>query len=206
MREINLLEIENTSDSIRTFVAHLESVSPLSFSRHYSELEVPKLNKESPGDYEKRTWKNRLHVNKESECFIPRSMLQKAIISTAAFLSIKKKGQATWTKNFERSLIITDDILLGIHRDDVQGEALFVPSDGKIGGAKRVEKIFPVIPTWNGIARIQCIDDSLPEDIFAQVLIEAGRFNGLGRFRPQLRGFYGRFNVAKLYVEDGSAQ
>ena len=55
-------------------IAKLESLSPISFSRHY---EVPYLDKEAPRDYEERTWRERLHYDKSTlECYIPASMLK----------------------------------------------------------------------------------------------------------------------------------
>ena len=50
------------------------------------------------------------------------------------------------------------------------------------------------------------LDDIITESVFAQVLRSAGLLVGLGRFRPENRGFYGRFQVDSIkWIEDGDA-
>jgi len=41
-------------------------------------------------------------------------------------------------------------------------------------------------------------DDIITEEVFRQVLVSAGLVVGLGRFRPESRGFYGRFAVKSI--------
>jgi hypothetical protein len=208
-----IIEIE-TKSSLRTFNAEIEGASPISFSRHYDTLSVPRLtDKESPDAYEIRTWRNRLHINKDGHVYVPPTCIKASLVSTARFLSIRipGKNQATYTKNFEQGLLVTEPMLLlqpsGNNGDlkpvlasEVPFETFFVPSDGKKGGGKRVRKNFPAIYTWAGIAKIVVLDDTIPNEIFGRVFVECGRFNGWGRFRPQTGGFYGRFTIRKLTV------
>jgi hypothetical protein len=61
-----------------------------------------------------------------------------------------------------------------------------------------VSKCFPVIPAWEGEATFYIFDETVTQDAFLEHLSEAGRFIGLGRFRPRNNGFYGRFEVVKV--------
>ena len=47
---------------------NLTGVSPIAWSRFHN---TPKLDKELADDYEKRTWRERFHVNQDGECVIP---------------------------------------------------------------------------------------------------------------------------------------
>lgn len=203
-----------TKSNLRLFTAIIDGESPISFSRHYDRWTVPLLNdKESPDAYEQRTWRSRLHVNNEGQCYIPPTCIKESLVSTARFLSIKipGKNQQTYTKHFEQGLLVTEPAILhkpGKDRSqdpvlakDVAYETFFVPSDGKKGGGRRVRKNFPVIFKWTTVASINVLDDAIPNEIFGRVLAECGRFNGWGRFRPQVGGFYGRFSVQELTVE-----
>jgi hypothetical protein len=194
----------------RIFYAQLVSTSPLSFGRHYDFSTAPKLSdKESADSYEMRTWRERCHYDAKSlELFIPPTWIKNSITSAAAHLSIKIPGKrnATYTKHFQRGLLCTEPIMLGVHKDKVDGETYFVPSDGKRGSSSRVNKRFPVVYQWAGVAQIQVIDDEIPEEVFARVIAEAGRTNGFGRFRPQCEGYYGRYVVRKLEVETFDGQ
>lgn len=182
---------------MKTAIATLVSLSPYSQSRHY---DVPKLEREIPKDYEERTWRNRLHVDARGEVYIPPMAFKNCLAESAKFLGIQipGKGKANFTKHFEAGVLVTEALPLGEKAAEVEGEWLFVPSDGRRGGGSRVMKCFPVIPTWSGDVAFHIFDEIITEPVFRQVLEGAGRFIGIGRFRPRNNGFYGRFEVKRL--------
>lgn len=182
---------------MKTALVTLESVSPYSQSRHY---ETPKLNKETTADYEKRTWRDRLHVGDDDRVFIPPMAFKNCLSEAAKFLSVQipGKGKSTYTKHFEVGVLVTDPLVLGVKKDAVDGEWLFVPADGMRGSGKRVNKCFPVIRSWKGKVTFYIMDETITEDVFRQHIEEAGKFIGIGRFRPRNNGFYGRFKVNEI--------
>jgi hypothetical protein len=179
---------------MRTITARLKSVSPYSQSRHY---DTPKLDRELAKDYEARTWRDRLHTDKDGNVFIPPMAFKNALAEAAKFMGIQipGKGKSTYTKHFEAGVLVVNPLPLGLSKDDVQGEWLFVPSDGRRGSGSRVDKCFPVIPEWSGEVEFYVLDDIITEDVFRQHLEAAGQFIGIGRFRPRNNGYYGRFAV-----------
>jgi len=182
---------------MREAVATLKSVSPYSQSKFY---DTEKLNKELHKDYEKRTWRDRVHVNKEGFVFIPPMAFKNCLSECAKYLSVQipGKGKATYTKHFEAGVLCMDPLILPIKKEDVDGEWLHVPSDGRRGGTKRVAKCFPVIYKWSGDIVFHILDDTITEDVFEDHLTQAGQFIGLGRFRPRNNGYYGRFKVIEV--------
>lgn len=182
---------------MKTAIASLKSISPYSQSRHY---QTDKLQKELPKDYEARTWRDRLHTDESGRIYIPPMAFKNCIAEAAKFLSIQipGKGKATYTKHFEAGVLVLDGLTLPITKDDVKGEWLFVPADGRRGSGKRVEKCFPLISSWRGDVEFQILDETITEDVFEQHLSEAGKFIGIGRFRPRNNGYYGRFVVEAL--------
>lgn len=182
---------------MKTVTATLKSISPYSQSRHY---DTPKLERELPKDYEARTWRDRLHVDNDGRVFIPPMAFKNAIAEAAKFMSIQipGKGKSTYTKHFEAGVLVTDPLPLPITKEDVQGEWLFVPSDGKRGSGSRVDKCFPVIPEWSGDVTFYVLDDIITREPFERHLEAAGKFIGIGRFRPRNNGFYGRFSVEAI--------
>lgn len=182
--------------------AKLKSVSPYSQSRHY---DVPKLNKEIMKDYEKRTWRERLHVNDNGNVYIPPMAFKNCLAEAAKFLArqIPGKGKSTYTKHFEAGVLAIEPLVLPVKKDDVPGEWLFLPADGKRGSGKRVDKCYPVIREWSGDVPFHILDETITEDVFLEHLMEAGRFIGIGRFRPRNNGFYGRFSVEGVKWQEG---
>ena len=74
-------------------------------------------------------------------------------------------------------------------------------ADGKKGSGTRVARTFPVIHEWDGTAEVMILDESITKDVFTRYLEEAGKFIGIGRFRPRNGGFYGRFSVGEVLWE-----
>lgn len=179
---------------MKTARATLTSVSPYSQSKR---IRTPKDAKETHEDHEERTWRERLHVNKQGKVFIPPMAFKNCLAEAAKYQSkkIPGKGNATYTKHIEAGVLVTEPLVLDVAQEEVEGEWLFVPSDGRRGGSKRVDKCFPVIPEWSGTVEFLIFDELVTKTVFTEFLEEAGKFIGIGRFRPRNNGYYGRFEV-----------
>ena len=182
---------------MKTATVQLRGVSPYSQSKHY---QTEKLQKESAKDYEARTWRDRMHATDDGHVFIPPMSFKNCLSEAAKFLSIQipGKGKSTYTKHIEAGVLVTDALVLDVKKDEVPGEWLFVPADGVRGSGKRVEKCFPVIHEWKGEVTFHILDETVTEDVFKNILEQAGAFIGIGRFRPRNNGFYGRFKVESV--------
>lgn len=182
-------------------VVKFKGVSPYSQSRHY---QVDPKEKESKADFEKRTWRERVHCNEDGYIFIPPMSFKNCLAMAAKFLSVQivGKGKATFTKHFEAGVLVTEPLVLPIKKDEVKGEWLFVPADGIRGSGKRVEKCFPLIPKWEGNVEFLIIDDTITKEAFDYHIKQAGQLIGIGRFRPRNNGYYGRFDAEVLTWED----
>jgi len=187
---------------MKTFVASLKSVSPYSQAKYH---QTEKLPKEIAKDYEERTWRDRMHVNKDGYVFIPPMAFKNCLSDIAKYISmqIPGKGKTTYTKHFEAGILVISELVLPVKKEDVAGEWLFVPADGRRGGTIRVLKCFSIIPEWQGDVEFHILDETITEDVFRFHLSEAGKYIGIGRFRPRKNGFYGRFSVENLKVVEG---
>jgi len=148
-------------------------------------------------EFEKRTWREHIHRDADGEAFIPPTALKNCLSEIAKYLSesIPGKGKATYTKNFEAGVTVLDPLMLGVKADDVPSERLFLPSDGKRGSGKRIWKTYPIFHSWKANAEIIVLDPIITPDVLHRYLIAAGKYIGLGRFRPRQNGYYGRFDV-----------
>jgi len=187
---------------MRTVIASLESASPYSQSR---KIQTEKPQKELSKDFEKRIWRERCHRDDKGFVFIPAMAFKKALSEVAKYLSIQidGKGKSTYTKHFEAGIVIPNRITLPIKVEDVHGEWVYVPSDGRRGGSKRVDKCFPKIEKWKGDLTVHILDDIITADVFEQHLQQAGSFIGIGRWRVRNDGEYGRFKVLNTFWHEG---
>ncbi len=181
------------------YTARITGSTPMYQGQQYS---VPKLTGETNDAYDRRTWRNRMHVDEEGRVFVPPMALKFGIATAAKHLgmSIPGKGKATYTKRFDSGMYVEEPMLLQrngsyIYAKDVEGHTLWVPADGIPGGTKRVPRTFPRIPEWGGTVEIHIIDAALTEEILLRHLQEMGLYVGLGAFRPERRNLFGRFRV-----------
>ncbi len=173
----------------------LEGSSPIVFSKYHS---TPKKAKESPADYETRTWREKAHYDSQENVFVPGTMIASCIREAAKFLSqqVPGKGKATFTKHFDAGIQVNNNAMIGIKKKDLIPLTLFVPSNGQRGGGTRVEKTFPYIPEgWLANFTIFVIDTTITEEVMKYHLQQAGLLIGMGSFRPRNRGIYGRFRL-----------
>lgn len=185
---------------MKTAKAKLKSSSPYSQNRMIDPEEHPKLEKETADAYERRNWRHRVHRDASGKVIIPPTAFKNCIAEAAKFLSLQipGKGKATYTKHFEAGVLVVEPLVLPINADEVQCQKLHLPADGKRGGGKRVFKYLPIIHSWAGEVTFLVLDESITESVFKQVLSEAGKFIGIGNFRPRNNGYFGRFEVESV--------
>jgi len=180
-------------------IAHVQLAampgSPYSQSRYHG---MDENSNESKDQYEQRTWRERMTVDPETgEVMIPPMALKKSLDAAASRRGEKVpgKGRREFAKYFLSGIQVYEPVRLGIRKEEVTGERLFVPSDGVKGGSKRVARTFPKIVGWRGTAEYTILaTDVITKDVFVRHLADAGLYIGVGRFRPERGGFYGRYH------------
>ena len=184
---------------MKTAIATLKSEAPYSQSRSYSH-EIERLNAETADAYEKRTWRNKCHAWTDGKIYIPPMAFKMGL--DAAFKSLGRqipgKGKSTYTKYSVAGILCTVPIHLPMTSEDVACDMIYANSDGVRGSGKRVWRMFPRIDSWRADVEFSVLADQITKEIFEEHLAYAGAFVGIGRFRPEKGGFYGRFSVEKV--------
>jgi len=175
-------------------ICELESVTPYSQGKFFNEKKPKDITHD---DFEKQTWRKRMHSTPDGKVYIPAMAFKNSLAEAAKYKSIQipGKGKSTYTKHFESGILVVESLILDKKIDEVDGEWLHVPSDGRRGGTTRVLKCFPLIHSWSGIVEYLIFDEIITEEVFTEHLTDSGAFIGIGRFRPRQNGIYGRFKV-----------
>ncbi len=179
---------------MKTAQVKITGVAPIAFGRfHNTEF----LERELSDAHEKRTWREKAHVDEAGNVYLTPMMLKNCLSEAPKFIGaqIPGKGKSTYTKHFEAGVMVTDPIYVGIKKDDLLPLWLHVPSDGKRGGTKRVQKCFPIIHQWGGDATIYILDEIIDRDVLQRFLTVAGQFIGMGSLRVRNNGLFGRFSA-----------
>lgn len=173
--------------------AKLESLSPYSQSQR---LRTPRDDKEPWDHYEDRVWQERMHVNDDGFVYIPPMCFKRSLETAAKFLRMRIPGKdrSEYGKHFLAGIIVSEGLVLPVKAKDADSEWLPLSGSGKKGGMD-VNKRMPLFPEWSGEVTFYVLDDTITPDVFEKHLNEAGNFIGIGRFRPEKGGFYGRYKV-----------
>jgi hypothetical protein len=189
---------------MRTATAVLTGVSSYSQGR---KVQTERTQQQDFKKFEEATWRERMHVDGSGNVFIPPMAFKNCLSDAAKFLSMRVpgKGQKTYGGIIDSGIMVVEPAtVIGadkkpVKAESVPGEWLFVPSDGKRGGGSRVDKCFPIIREgWSVTVNFILMNDMITDEIFTLHLESAGKFIGLGRFRPKNGGYYGRFLVSEL--------
>jgi hypothetical protein len=188
-----------------TAIITITGIAPMTQSRQHDE---PKLEGESSGDYDIRTWRSKLNTemrNGRQTIVIPAHGVQQCIASAAKYSKrqIPGQGKATWTAKFMAGIMMTENPALNIDPATIGNITISANADGVRGSGKRVPRRFPqILSGWETTFPIYILDPIITEDVFREMLELAGMFIGLGQFRPQNGGTNGRFKVSHLEWHD----
>jgi hypothetical protein len=180
---------------MRTCTVKFTGSAPYSASRAHCE---PKLDKENADAYEERTWRLKAHIDKGAICIPP--MAFKIGLDRAAKMlgmQIPGKGKATYTKFFESGVIVTEQVPIA-PEEAIRKERIHANADGVRGSGKRVWRNFPRIDDWAGSVTFHIIANEITKEVFEESVRYAGLAVGVGRFRPERGGYFGRFTVEKF--------
>ena len=190
-------------------------------------FETKKGKKEDPEEFDVAHWRERAHTNADGNLVMPTSAFHLALLSMARQNGEKIVGRGTKTYQdmFATGLVVSagpgyeagdegfvlvrDAAGKPIHIDRVACDQRMVPADGMPSylaraGSKRVMRRFPIIgPGWNVGLVIAVLAPTITRDVLARHLRDAGLLIGLGRWRPQSRGNYGRFTVTSAEWKQG---
>ena len=106
---------------MKVAIVTLKSISPYSQSRAH---ETEKLNRETPDEFEKRTWREKCHVNSAGHITIPAMAFKQSLDKAASMLGMKVPGKraATYTKFFLSGVMVLEPLALPVKKADVKPE------------------------------------------------------------------------------------
>lgn len=180
---------------MRTCTVNITGQAPYSASRAHCE---PKNDKETADAYEERTWRSKAHIE-DGTVVIPPMAFKMGLDRAAKLLGIQipGKGKSTYTKFFESGVIVTEPVPIA-PETAIKKERIHANADGVRGSGKRVWRNFPRVDEWSGTVTFHIIANEITAEVFEEALRYAGVAVGVGRFRPERGGYFGRFEVEKF--------
>ncbi len=176
----------------------IKGVSPLLMNRFIAadlpdgntgSSQVIKANKGTP----KQQAEKKLYKDGKGRLMIPGANIFACLVSAGKFQKVGKSKLTTQKSSLVPAGIAVEEAecLLGKAKWEVDSRAVVNPHTGGRMICHR-----PVFKKWSLTFTVQIDESMFTEDVVRQLIHDGGRKLGLGDFRPERRGWFGRFSVS----------
>jgi len=132
--------------------------------------------------------------NNEGYCYIPAEQLRASLINAGSFMKSKVGNAKKSMKNIVAAMI------------DVLPAEIIVPDYDQIDKRSAVNKnvkarVITIRPKWSDWeikCKIEVDDDTLTKETIVDLINYAGKYCGIGSFRPTNNGRFGRFELKEI--------
>ena len=174
----------------RTYEVEIKGASPLLMNRYIEgTLEEIKVRR---GEARAPKVEDKLYLDGKGSPYVPATYIRGCLVEAGKNVRVQGKGKATYSKLLGSTAIVTPDALV------INGtwEPFTITGVSPVTHG-RTSITRPMFRQWSLSFAVTTTDD-IAEDKLAVVLEEAGRFVGIGDWRPQKKGMFGKFIIAKF--------
>jgi len=150
------------------------------------------VEKKASTDWEKEALK-KLYVNSEGKIYQPSTHIERSLIDAGKKIKVKGQGKATYSKIFGSMLSVEEFEI--IHKNqsyEIHKTLVVIPST-----KGRVMRYRPLFKKWELEFNITFEDEISPE-VVKEALEIAGKYVGIGDWRPEKKGKFGKFQVVEF--------
>jgi len=170
----------------------IKGMSPLLMNRFLpAELLETKVKRGNAKDV---NVEDKLYLTEDGRPYVPSTYIRNSLIEAGKSIRIKGRGKSTYSKLLGSSLIVQPDNII---INSSTGWESFTTTAVNPTTKGRVMVTRPMFKDWTLSFEAVVLDD-IPEEVFRNILDEAGRYVGIGDWRPAKKGMYGKFIVTKL--------
>lgn len=171
----------------------IEGISSYLMHR-FSEVDEKARPKTGKKDYKSEA-ERALYKTEEGKYYIPSSQIHGCIINAGKYLQIVGRGKATYAKLFGAFILITPAALL------IDPQIYVIDERPVVIQKSRIIRYRPKWDKWSLEFNIEIMDPSIAPEVVSRALEQGGRYVGIGDFRPEKRGPFGRFIQTKFEIK-----
>jgi len=142
-----------------------------------------------------------LYKQPDGKIYIPSTQIHGTLIEAGKKFQIPGQGKATYSKMMGGLVIITPmALVIDPQRYEIDSRAVVVPAT-----RGRVMRNRPCFSDWKLRFTIENLEPrQTPSSAIQEILEYAGKYVGIGDFRPAKKGPFGRFSISKFEVVGSS--
>ena len=175
----------------------IKGISPLLMHRPSSEMEeLLKKARENKvkEEIEKKNIHLYLYLDEDGKPCVPSIYLIRSMMKAAVDCGIKVqgKGKKTYKNYIGGGLVIIEPSLIPIKPSKYVIHEAYV-----VIQRNRIRRFRPMFPKWSLEFDIFYDENTFSSNVLKEILAYAGAFEGIGDFRPNKGGCYGRFEIVE---------
>jgi len=150
------------------------------------------VEKKASTDWEAEALK-KLYINSEGVVYQPSTHLERALIESGKKIKVKGQGKATYSKLFG-SMVSVDGLEIAHKKPsyEIHKSLVVIPST-----KGRIMRYRPMFKEW--VLEFHLMgEEEIPGDVIKEGLEIAGKYVGIGDWRPEKKGKFGKFQVTKF--------
>ena len=170
----------------------VQGITPL-LQHRFAEVGADEPSKKRTGAPD---WKGEVEVSlykdKDGKIYQPSEHFEKALKNSAKSFKIAGKRGATYTRLIGSSVeILPYELIHKIQHYVIDSRAVVIQK-------ARVIRYRPRLDEWELDFTLRILDAQLPISVIKEILDYAGLYVGIGDYRPQLGGKFGKFMVIRF--------
>jgi len=178
---------------MKKYKVELNGISPLLHNKpeQYG-FDEQWVEKKASTDWEKEALK-KLYVDMDGTIYQPATHIEMALIEAGKKIKVKGQGKATYSKLFGSMVTVPElEIPHKIQDYEIFKTLVVIPAT-----KGRVMRYRPMFKNWNIEFEIE-IEDEISPEVVKEAFEIAGRYVGIGDWRPQKKGKFGKFQVTSF--------
>jgi hypothetical protein len=165
----------------------IEGLAPLLHHRYPGEVPETKSKRRTGTKDWKAQAESAKYATEDGELYQPSVHIEQAMVRAASNFQIPSRGKKTYRDLIQAACVVEPDYIIHKHQDyEIDERPVRVQR-------ARVMRYRPKLNKWALDFTITVLDEQLPVEVVREILDHAGRFVGIGDYRPK----FGRFQVTK---------
>lgn len=133
-----------------------------------------------------------LYRSPEGEIYVPSAQIKGCLIEAGKNFKVAGKGKSNYSKLFGAFLIVEPDTIPMVNQEWITDARAVVIQRA------RIIRYRPKFMEWGLKFTLTIMEDEIPVETVKNALDHAGNYVGIGDFRPQKKGSFGRFIVTSF--------
>jgi hypothetical protein len=171
----------------------IEGTTPLLFNR-FRDTAIEGKSKKRTGALMESDVEDKLYQDEEGKTLLPAVYLKNCLTEASKSFKIVGKGKSTYSKLVASTVDIEPFMIeLAAPKYSVFRISAVNPMTR---GRMMTER--PKFEKWKASFEIILNDEAIPSSVINEILSHAGKYVGVGDWRPQTKGMFGKFLINKF--------